>query len=34
MIVDYICEGKINKLFDVIDTHFKDTEGAKGSIII
>ena len=34
LVVDYICEGQIDKLFEVIDSHFKDTEGAKGSILI
>ena len=34
LVVDYICEGQIGKLFQVIDTHFKDAEGAKGSILI
>lgn len=34
MVVDYICEGQIAKLFQVIETHFKDVEGAKGSIMI
>lgn len=34
LVVDYICEGQIDKLFAVIDSHFKDTEGAKGSILI
>lgn len=34
LVVDYICEGQISKLFKVIDTHFKDAEGAKGSILI
>lgn len=34
LVVDYICEGQISKLFQVIDTHFKDADGAKGSILI
>ena len=34
MVIDYICEGQINNLFKVIDEHFKDAEGAKGSILI
>lgn len=33
MLVDYICEGQIDKLFKVIEQHFKE-EGAKGSIMI
>ncbi|CDW79015.1 nad(+) adp-ribosyltransferase-3 [Stylonychia lemnae] len=34
MVVDYICEGQIAKLFQVIETHFKNVAGAKGSILI
>jgi ankyrin repeat protein len=34
MVIDYICEGQIDKLFKVIDEHFKDAVGAKGSILI
>lgn len=34
MAVDYICEGQIAKLFQIIDTHFSDNKGAKGSILI
>lgn len=34
MVVDYICEGQIAKLFSVIETHFAEHEGAKGSILI
>lgn len=34
MVIDYICEGHIGKLFKVIETHFKDLNGAKGSILI
>jgi hypothetical protein len=34
LVVDYICAGQIAKLFQVIDTYFKDAEGAKGSILI
>lgn len=34
MVIDYICEGQIDNLFKVIDQHFKDAVGAKGSILI
>lgn len=34
MVIDYICEGHISKLFNVIETHFKHQNGAKGSILI
>ena len=34
MVVDFICEGQISKLFSVIDKFFKDSEGAKTSILI
>ena len=34
MVIDYICEGQIDNLFKVIEQHFKDAEGAKGSILI
>jgi hypothetical protein len=34
MVIDFICEGQIDKLFQVIAEHFKDLEGAKGSILI
>lgn len=34
MVIDYICEGEIAKLFEVIEKYFKHHEGAKGSILI
>ena len=34
MVVDYICEGQVSKLFEVLETKFKDTDGAKSSILI
>lgn len=34
MVIDYICEGQIQKLFEIIDKYFNDQEGAKDSILI
>ena len=35
MVIDYICEGQINKLFPSHhDLHFQNLEGAKGSILV